>query len=232
MEWLSLKKMAPRKSSKWPVTAFVLFLIPLLLQAEDLWVDQNPYVSRSFVKEGVVLKLLVDEPVRMEYSYENTGDHSTTIKLVPDKKITDFLPEVSVDNSRTKKSQKKIRTRGSLKFRMAVTVTSRNENTVEFTGNRTVAQEQGDQQMVVRVTGKVNLQDITRKGELRSADVADLALLVRGAPVPPDAGIQMKQTPGAEPGEPATPSASLSEEEKQRLLLEYLNRILGESTSP
>ncbi|MBI3395294.1 MAG: hypothetical protein HY042_05630 [Spirochaetia bacterium] len=57
--------------------------------------------------------------------------------------------------------------------------------------------------------------------------MADLQVIIKGNPVFKSANVQMKQVPSGEPNR-TKPSAELSDAEKQKILLDYLNRILGE----
>ncbi|MBI3395295.1 MAG: hypothetical protein HY042_05635, partial [Spirochaetia bacterium] len=62
------------------------------LFGEDLWKDHDPYSSRASVKAGSIIKLSVDEPVQVEYEYDKNSEENGSIKMAPDKGLTDFLP--------------------------------------------------------------------------------------------------------------------------------------------
>ena len=75
----------------------------------------------------------------------------------------------------------------------------------------------------------MHVGDIKSGRRVHSNDVPDFQVLVNGSPIPQNKDLPLKQVPGEEPGDPPQPSAELSDREREQLLLEYLNRILGES---
>jgi len=198
------------------------------LRAQSLWVDHNPYNPNANLREGVILKLQVDEPLEMEYEYENTIDDEVVVKLQPDRNLTDFLPPVDTTKNTTTKKNNVIRADVRLQFRMAVTVSADPENnTVVFSGTKLLAYEGGRSRQQMQISGRVHIDDVSSGRTVRSQDVADLQLVIIGAPIRQDRELPMKQTED-EDGQPI-PSAELSDEERERLLLEYLNRVLGAS---
>ncbi len=207
--------------------AFALSM--LSLAAADLWEDHNPYSEFGPVQAGTVLKLSVDEPFDILYEYEQDRDDRTTIKMKPDAKVTPFLPAADSDKSSTGKGRIRVRARSRLRFQVAVAVTATAPGeTVNFTGRRVLAYEAGRAVQQLEVRGSVHRGDISAKRQVRSNDTANLEVVIRGAPVRGNRELPMKTKPG-EPGQPPVPTAEMTEQEKQQLLLEYLNRILGES---
>ena len=210
--------------------AGVVGLVSLLsISAADLWEDHNPYSEFGPLENGTVLKLTVDEPFDILYEYEQDRDDRLTIKMKPDGKITPFLPPADTDKSSTGKARVRVRARSRLKFRVAVAVTGISPaKTVTFAGRRVLAFEAGKAVQQLEVRGSVHLGDISARRMMRSNDAANLEIVISGAPVRGNRELPMKQKAG-EAGGPPVPTAEISEPEKQRLLLEYLNRILGES---
>lgn len=201
----------------------------LSVSAADLWEDHNPYSEFGPVQAGTILKLNVDEPFDILYEYEQDRDDRLTIKMKPDSKLTPFLPPADADKSSTGKGRVRIRARARLKFNVAVAVTGvTGSETVAFAGRRVLAFEAGKAVQQLEIRGSVHRGDISSRRQLRSNDAANLEIVITGAPVRGNRELPMKQKPG-EAGAPPQPSAELNEQEKQQLLLEYLNRVLGES---
>lgn len=201
--------------------AFLLLVVPVFLLAEDLWKDHNPYAGQTGLFPGAVLRLVVHEPVLVEYDYEDTSDTKATIKIVPDKKAADFLSDASSDQSQVGARKAKVRAKTALRLELAVLVQSVDGELATIRGQKNLIFENGRARQLFSVSGKVHRRDVAADRRIRSAQVADLELLVSGAPLPFQAGLTMKQ------GEDGQPSAELSKEEKERILLEHLNRILG-----
>lgn len=217
------------KSSRIP-----LALLPLLalsvVKADNLWIDHNPYHPLAQIAQGAVLKLIVDEPVLVEYEYEKAGDEKGVIKMVPDKSVTDFLPAFSSEKTVTANGKVRIRSKGRVKFRTGVSVQASPVNGVlRFTARRRIAYEEGRARQEIAISGSVSVNDVSSDRTIKSEDVADLEISVTGFPVPQRKDIQLKTLPAEGENEPPLEKAELSEGERQRLLLEYLNRVLGES---
>ena len=199
------------------------------LAGQNLWQDHNPYGAHQNLRQGTILKLEVDEPVEIRYEYENMTDEDVTIKIVPDQKLTE-LPSTDNSKSITSKKTNDLESNGRLRFRMAVTVQADiDDDVATFTGTKLLAQEDGRTRQLLRVSGRVHVGDIKSGRRVHSNDVADFQVLVNGSPIPQNKDLPLKQVPGEEPGDPPQPSAELSDREREQLLLEYLNRILGES---
>ncbi len=212
------------------LTVFIVVVMSVpYLFAQNLWQDHNPYGSHRNLRQGTILKLNVDEPVRIRYEYENMSDEDITIKIVPDQSLTPFLPPADSTKSITNKTTADVESDSHIRFRMAVTVSDDVENeTVTFTGTKLLAQENGRTRQLFQVSGRVHIGDIQPGRRIDSEAVADLQITVTGLPIPQTKDIPLKTVPGENPGDPAVPSAELSEREQQQLLLEYLNRVLGE----
>lgn len=219
-----------KRTSLKPLLAWLL--VPCIvggLAAQNLWRDHNPYGEHQNLREGTILKLTVDEPVTIRYEYRNLVDEDVTIKIVPDQNMTE-LPPTDNTKSITTLKDNDLESFSRLKFRVAVTVQGAVENdTVSFQGTKLIAQEDGRTRQLIRISGKVHAGDIKSGRRIHSNEVADFQVLVNGSPIPQTKDLPLKTFPSDEPGEPPYPSAELSEREREQLLLDYLNRILGES---
>lgn len=203
-----------------------------ILNAEDLWRDKNPYGISIELREGEILKLQIREPMVVDYLLEGDTMDEVQIKMVPDSDLFKFLPPA--DDTRTITTQKdaRIRSRGRLVMDLAVTIQSidRATGTVTFSGTKVLGYQQGTARQAVQVTGRVNAGDIMPGKTIHSSRVADLQVLVQGGPSAQRENVQLQDEPEDDtPGDQAQPGAEISDGEKRRLLLEYLNRILGES---
>jgi len=211
--------------------ALFAFFLRDRLPAESLWVDHDPYGPAERIAPGMILKVHVDEPVRVSYEYERGREEKLTIKMIPDKKITEFLPGVTSDKSIAGSDKQKIKSRGRIRLKAAVTVTAVDQNGVaQIEGAKVLTYENGRARQEISIAGRVHLNDISDKRVVLSKDIADLRVLLRGEPIKRSRNFQVKQVPGPNPGDPPRPAARLSDREKQTILMEYINRILGEAS--
>ncbi|MBX7057107.1 MAG: flagellar basal body L-ring protein FlgH [Leptospirales bacterium] len=206
-------------------------LAATVLGAQSLWRDQNPYNPRQDIRDGVVLRLVVDEPIILDYEYENTSDQNVVIKLNPDQKLFEFLPPADSNQSITNKRTNRVRARSRLSFRIAVQAQGDPSNgVVSFVGRKLLAYENGRSRQELQISGRVHVNDIHNGRMVHSNDVAELQIVMAGAPVPQSQELPLKQAEAAN-GQPPGPSAQINEQERARLLLDHLNRILGETAS-
>lgn len=190
--------------------------------ARDLWVDHNPYNPAGKIAAGSILRLAVDEPMVLEYEYGSNQSDEARVKATPDKSLTEFLPPANADRTITGKQESRTRSRGRMTFRMGVTVSKVTEDRIEFTGLRVISPEDGRVRFEVQARGTVHRQDIGSDRTIRSQDVSQFQLLMKGGPIAQSQGLPMKQNPDG------TTSAAPSQQEKEQMLLNYLNRVLGE----
>lgn len=199
------------------------------LFAEDLYNGANPYVQVEEIRIGDVIKLVVDEPVIIEYDYEADRDDHRTVKLAPDRQVFSFLPGADDDRSYVDKNRSKIRSRVRLRMHIGVRVTAIENGVIQFQGTRRLGYEQGRLEQQMQSTGFVSLRDIGRDRTVLSRNVADLQVMIVGRPNEQRENLPLKQEPGVNPGDPPVIKADMTDAEKQRLLLDYLNRLLGET---
>jgi hypothetical protein len=190
--------------------------------ARDLWVDHNPYNPAGKIAAGSILRLLVDEPMVLEYEYSSNQSDEARVKATPDKSLTEFLPPANADRTITGKQESRSRSRGRMTFRMGITVSRVTEDTIQFSGVKIISPEDGRTRFEVQATGIVHRQDIGSDRTIRSQDVSQFQLIMKGGPIAQSQGLPMKQNPDG------TTSAAPSQQEKEQMLLNYLNRVLGE----
>jgi flagellar L-ring protein precursor FlgH len=100
---------------------------------------------------------------------------------------------------------------------------------IRFQGTRRLGYEQGRLEQQMQSSGFVSLRDIGRDRSVLSRNVADLQIVIIGRPQEQRENLQLKQEPPANPADPPVIRADMTDSEKQRLLLDYLNRLLGET---
>lgn len=216
------KTQSPFAKRRLVLAAAGLLLLASQTAARDLWVDHNPYNPAGKIAVGSVLRLAVDEPMVLEYEYSSNQSDEARVKATPDKSLTEFLPPASADRSITGKRESRFRTRGRMTFRMGITVSRITDDTIQFTGLKVISPEDGRTRFEVQASGVVHRSDIGSDRTIRSQDASQFQLLMRGGPIAQSQGLPMKQNPDG------TTSAAPTQQEKEQMLLNYLNRILGE----
>ena len=226
-----------RKTLFWHAFTLIMVL-GFALPAQSLWKDHNPYAVGSNIKKGSILKLQIDEIVKIDYSYKNLTDENIDINIIPDKNITNFLPTAQSNRTINKNYTNRLNSKTRIQIQMAVIISDDpNNNLLSFTGTKLLEHEATISSQQIQVSGLVHMEDIASGRKIHSKDIADLKITLAGVPVPKSANLPLstptkeaesaKETPQAQAEKVSVPS--LTEEQKQKLLWEYINRILGET---
>ncbi len=197
-----------------------LIIVPALY-ADTIWKDKNIYTAQDTIKVGDIFTVAITDISQMRFTLTLVNNDAFTVTSTPDGNITPFLPQVNANKKATKNNSTNLQHRGNITLYIAATVQQRLDNgnfriagtkTFSFSGVTTV----------FNVTGIVNPASI-KGGTINSSDIANLALQIQGV----KEGVQIIRQPLKE-GETASPT--LTEQEKQQIIIQYLQRILGELT--
>ncbi len=226
---------------------FFLFVLSvtctLTLYAQSLWEDHNPYSGSANIKDGSILKLIIDEPVVLSYDYQNQASESVDINLVPDRTLTGFLPPASSKHNINKNYGNKLSSRTQVRLQLAVIVNgdpNTKNQSIKFSGIKLLSHENNVSKQQIAVSGQVHLDDISAGRVIFSNQVANLQMIVVGAPVPRSKNLPLAKEPTTkntsqettinQTNTKSTIQAELTDEQKRTLLWEYVNRLLGESS--
>ncbi len=216
---------------------FYLIISSNLIYSQSLWLDSNPYTTgQQGLRVGAVLRVILKDGLKAEYTFESGKDETVTIKSAPDKKIIPEIMGYNFDRSIASKSNAKEKSNSKILGSMAVQVVDISEDGIlTIAGVREVSYEKGKSSL--KLTGKVSPTDI-RGSSIPSDLVADLRLEYKAGPIAKeltDPDIKMKPAlapngkqilgPNGEPLE----KAELSENEKQKIILKNIRKLLGES---
>jgi flagellar basal body L-ring protein FlgH len=201
----------------------VLFFIRIPLYPKSLCIDRNIYSSGGVLKVGDVINVRIEDISQMRFSISVNNNDTFSIASNPDVNITGFLPKVSSDKQVRSSDRTDFSGRGTMVISIAARVTGRlRDGKLKISGSRQYSFNGLASSFVV--SGIVDPSLISGRSIL-SNDIADFMLEVRGTKE--GARIGLKRLKLKE-GESA--SAALTEEEKQRIILEYLKKMIGELT--
>jgi flagellar basal body L-ring protein FlgH len=157
--------------------------------------------------------------MRFSLSMDNTS--KSAVASNPDMTITGFLPKVASDRKVNNQDKTQFQGKGKLTFSLATRVQNRLPNGLfEISGSRTYTFS--GVTSIITVAGFVDPAMIKGRN-IDSRNVADFTLTIRGV----KEGIRLQRDPLKE-GD--TASTSLTEQEKQQIIIDYLQKMLGELT--
>lgn len=199
------------------------------LQAESFWRDSNPYSSRKSIQEGATIKVIIKDSLLTLYEYESHKDDKHTIKTAPDKKIVPDLMGFNSDRSIASVSNGKAKSTGKILGSMSVRVKEKDESsgTISLEGVKTMIFDK--QVYELKLSGVTSTQNL-KNSVIYSDMIADLRLEFRGKPIEKsiqEPKIDLKSYKNRDGS--AVRKARLSDEEQQKIILQYMKRMLGES---
>lgn len=210
----------------------ILFLSGMIaLFAQDLsqWQDKNPYSRSQNLRVGSAIFVKLKEGFTAEFEIESTADENITIKAVPDKKVIPENPTYNTDRTIVRKNKGKIKSLGKLKGNLTAVVTAVDANTGLLTLQGQRSSTYNGEPSQVLLTGRLAPEFIARDNSVDADRIADLQIQFTGRIEPKNLQPPITLKTINNPDGTVTVKAELSEEEKQRYILEQLNRLLGES---
>ncbi|RHX89910.1 flagellar basal body L-ring protein FlgH [Leptospira stimsonii] len=201
------------------------------LRAQDssLWTDKNPYSVRQNIKVGSPLYIRITNGLQAEFELESNADETLTLKAMPDKKIIPDMPSYNNDRTITRKNKGKIKSVGKIKGNLTALVTAVDPNTGLLTiQGQKVSVINGEENSLI-LAGTVAPEFVEKDSSLNSDKIANLQVSYNGRINPKQVNPPIALKTVTNPDGSVTIKAELSEEEKQRLILNQLNRLLGES---
>ncbi|HMW06782.1 MAG TPA: flagellar basal body L-ring protein FlgH [Leptospiraceae bacterium] len=212
---------------------FIIFLLSVVipLGSQSLWVDKNPYANGQDIRLGSVIRVLIKDGMKGDYVYEGGKDDSFVIRSHPDKKIVDEMKGFTADRSFAHRQNGKSKSTAKIIGAMSVLVTQVDpvSGLLTLAGTREVGFDNAKNSL--KLSGIISPLDVRDDKTVTSDMVANLKIEYATAPNKeslnePD--IQLKTKKNAN-GTETIQKAELSNEEKQKIILKNMKRLLGES---
>ncbi|EMI61533.1 flagellar basal body L-ring protein FlgH [Leptospira noguchii] len=201
----------------------------LTAQDSSLWTDKNPYSVRQSMKVGSTLYVKIRNGLQAEFELESNADETLTLKAMPDKKIIPDMPSYNNDRTITRKNKGKIKSIGKIKGNLTVLVTAIDPNTGLLTIQGQKVNVINGEENSLLLSGTVSPEFVEKDLSIDSDKIANLQLNFNGKIRPQQVSPPISIKTITNPDGSVTTKAELSEEEKQKLILNQLNRLLGES---
>ena len=191
------------------------------VSAATTWREKSLYTAGSELKAGDVIVVSVGDVTRMTFSMNINSKSASNISSNPDVNITGFLPKVSADKKSTTVDGLDLQGKGNFNIEIAAMITARTPD-----GKYQV---QGTKEYVFNgVSNRFEVSDMVDPAMLngrsvRSSDVVNFRLSV--ATSKQGLGIAVQRPPLKDK---ETPKAELTDAEKQKLIIDYLTKMLSE----
>ena len=226
-----------------------ILLLPIFLSAESIWIDRNIYSSSGGYKTGDVLIVNINDISTIKFTQNSSDKNTLNLSSNPDKTITGFLPNVAADKSSSTSNNISFDGKNSINFSMATTVTGSSANgQLNIVGSRTYSFNGVN--TAIRISGAVDPTFIDGRG-IDSASISNFRISVNGSksgvkfniPLPEPTKVTEDQNRASKKDDSKNTdkakstkkpkkniSSLLSETEKNRIAIDYLQKMLGELT--
>lgn len=220
---MTLKAMKARRTSIFRTAMSLLLIVfSARLFCASLWQDRNIYSAAESLREGDTITVAIDDLSRLRYDLTVDNKNTSAVNANPDQTITAFLPPVAASKNISNSDNVEMSSRTNMSMKMAVSVTGRGPN-----GNYTI---QGLRQYVVNgvssgiaISGEINPRSI-QGNTVRSESVVNFRMVITTT----RQGLGLNLARQLE--ENGTATMDLTEEEKQRIITDYLQKMLDELT--
>ncbi len=204
------------------------------------WPLRNPYQVQPRFQTGDVIRVVIDENMLADYEFELKRDDSVTIRFIPDKGLTPFLP--GSDSNKTVARNQKGKSRGNSRIQhtMSVLVQAVNQDgTLQLNGIKVLTYD--GESSSIQLRGLAHPRDVGMDNTLFSARIANLALSFQGKIVkknfPVAASTQPNQNANTNQNRPVDAGSTnqstqqttqFSDAQKENIRRRYLGEVLGE----
>lgn len=194
---------------------------PAALQAKTIWIDKNIYSSGENLQVGDVIAVQIDDISQMRFNLSLADNNTTSISSNPDANITGFLPKVNANKKINSSDKTEVSGKNTLRVQVGARVARRlPDGKFEINGTREYSFNGSASRLTV--SGVIDPGAVKGRTVL-SKNIANFRMEVRG--FKEAAGLDIARPPLKE-NENA--SGNLTEEEKQKIIIDYLNKMLKE----
>ncbi len=209
------------KKTAFIITIFIVLNGLSVLQADTIWRDRNIYASTGNIAQGDVIVVDVMDLSQYKFNMKHRDNTVSDIQSNPDVTITGFLPKVSQNKNFKNNTSTGFEGNTKIAFSIASQVTNvGNNGVISLTGSRTYSLN--GTTTTVTVSGNASARMI-KAGTISSDKVANFTIAVRSRK--DGVTITKKQIQNNE-----TANSQLTEQEKQRLIIDYIEKIIREMT--
>lgn len=209
------------KFNAFAILSILLIFIPKMVSSRSIWNDRNIYTSGTNLKVGDVIVVNINDISQLKFNITFNNDNSYNIVSNPDSTITGFLPKISSNKKLSSSDKADFSGKGGLNISIASRVTNRlGDGKLTITGAREYSFNGKINRFIV--SGIVD-PELVKGRSVLSKNIADFKLEIRGLLERGNINIERA---GLKEGEAS--SADLTEEEKQKIITDYLNKMLRE----
>ncbi len=195
----------------------------------SLWRDTSIYDSK--LVSGDVIKVKVEEIFHIKIDSKWDVGNKTKLSLSPDTKILPFLSPSTQSKNRHQNTQAKYRMKDTLNFQLQAVIGTPKKGSKLYPIQAKKSILMNSKPTQITLSGLINSKYV-KNNTIKSIHIVNLKLNIQTQPsFSQDNSIVLKSPRPEEiidPKNPPPDKAKLSEQEKQRILLKYIQKIVGQ----
>ncbi|HOU83996.1 MAG TPA: flagellar basal body L-ring protein FlgH [Spirochaetota bacterium] len=205
---------------KYFIISVILFSV--LIESKTLWRDRNIYSSAEAVRVGDTVVVSVSDLSRMKFTLNMKSKSNSDITSNPDINLTGFLPKIKSDRSSDNNDTLTVDSKNALNMNIAAVITGAQGRNFAIAGSK--------EYIINGVFTRFAVTGIVDPALLNGSVIkADNVVNFRLDIMSTKRGIGMNLNRPA-PAEGEQAKGDLTEIEKQRIIVDYINRMLEELT--
>ncbi|MFW6366730.1 MAG: flagellar basal body L-ring protein FlgH [Spirochaetota bacterium] len=198
----------------------LLFVISTTVFAETIWSELNLYTPAATVTQNNTVVIIVDDISQLRYTLDVENETSSSVNTSPDTTITAFLPSVSSSKDISHGDSVNVESRGTLSMKIGASLGARQaDGTFPIAGTKSYVFN--GVANTIAVSGRINPENMDGAA-IQSSSVLDFQLTINTT----TQGLNLNLDRQLEEEESA--STELTEEEKQLIITDYLERMIEE----
>jgi flagellar basal body L-ring protein FlgH len=203
-----------------PITVLIfLTLFQGMVSSKSIWRERNVYSSANNIRVGDILIVNVNDISNMRFTLDINSRTTSDISSNPDVTITGFLPKVSANKNLSYRNSTSVSEKGQLNLSIAASVVRRGAGrSYAITGTRTYSFNGTTN--TITVSGLIDPFLINGRN-VDSSHVVNFRIQIRGR----GEGIPITRP---QLKEKETADSALTEQEKQQIIIDYLQKMLAE----
>ncbi len=199
----------------------ILFILCIsIVHTKTIWQNRNIYSSTGNIRVGDIIIVRVADVADLSFEVRLNNDNSYSITSNPDSTVTKFLPKISSDRKLKNNRRSQFSSKRKIQFNIASRIVRRVGRAYQIQGFRNYTFDGSLNR--VTVTGLID-PSLIKGRMIESGNVADFSLTITGQRL----GVNIQRQP-LKKDEKA--EVKLTEQEKQRIIIDYLQKMLRELT--
>ncbi len=201
--------------------SFLFIIITTSVCAATIWKEKDIYSTDKNLQVGDIIIVNVRDFSKLKFDIALNNNTSSNVASNPDMTITGFLPKISANKNIKNNESTNFNGNSKIEIAIAARVTEKQNNGLSVINGNRIYTFDGVTN-TIQIAGIIDPK-LLNAGTIDSGHVADFTIQITGRK--DGLTIRKAQVSGSEQAD-----TKLSEQEKQQIVIDYLEKIIRELT--